>query len=119
MIVNLRDIVKKLHKIDDGYITIPNAIDSVNIKNPNMIDLYYSLAVISEIKAKKVIRNTQKMVNKSEIGDSLAHELNLIGKILLDISNGYKEKSLTLILERGDTTGQTARPRAESLNFKF
>ena len=119
MILNLRDIVKKLHKIDNGYTTISNEIDSKNIKKPNMIDFHYSLAVISEIKAKKVIQNTQKMVNKNEIGDSWAHEINFIGKILFDISNGYKEKSLKLILERGDTTGQTIRTYAEALNFKF
>ena len=111
----LIDIVESLIRTVDKL----QRLRSDFLSKPESIDKYYARSVNISNHTKRVMRKTEKIISTGDIRSGYANEINFISDLLKNISYGYRNKSLTLILARGDTSNSEKNPYSERLNLKF
>ncbi|CAK1919144.1 HEPN AbiU2-like domain-containing protein [Vibrio crassostreae] len=112
----------ELVKLVDGLVRVTNQLNKLRegfIEKPSLIDKHYALSVNAVSYTNRAMKKTNKMIGVGDIRSGYANELNLVSSILNDIADGYRNKSLKLILSRGDITGDVETPYADVLNFNF
>lgn len=112
---SLIEFIDVLQRITDKLTKLQTRIT----KKPSLLDENFATSVNTAVSTDRVKRKTLEMTGTQNIQSGYAKELNLIAGILNEICNGYKERLLLNIIERGYEPSQDSRPYTDQLHFEF